>query len=295
MSEVMRNTVIRIGAAVIGLPLYFFLLYTDALQSACILVVSIIISIICLIEYYQIVDKGEGKRPFFVVGICAGVLVNILMYLYAFGRVYGYNKYVGSFDARIIFIVLSLFIVCISLIQIFKRPIEGGIYALAVTVFGVVYIVFSFSHVILMKGLKNGFSYIIILNIAVMLNDIFAYFGGVFFGKHKANIAVSPNKSWEGYFSGLLFTVIGMIVMSQFFSVVLHQDVFSFIEAVFLGIVLSILGHSGDLIESAIKRDGDIKDSGSIIPGHGGMWDVFDALIFVFPIFYYYLVLKGVQ
>jgi len=63
---------------------------------------------------------------------------------------------------------------------------------------------------------------------------------------------------------------------------------------VLLGVALSVLGNLGDLIESAVKRDGSIKDSGSIIPGHGGMWDVFDALIFSMPLFYYYLMLKGV-
>jgi len=75
----------------------------------------------------------------------------------------------------------------------------------------------------------------------------------------------------------------------------LGVQLFSMIEAAVAGIFLSILGHIGDLVESAIKRDGSIKDSGSIIPGHGGMWDAFDALIFTYPLFYYFLILKGVS
>ena len=66
------------------------------------------------------------------------------------------------------------------------------------------------------------------------------------------------------------------------------------LECTILGIVISILANVGDLIESAVKRDGGFKDSGSIIPGHGGMWDVFDATIFALPLFYYYLVFKGI-
>ena len=93
----------------------------------------------------------------------------------------------------------------------------------------------------------------------------------------------------------MLFSILAMIITSQVYAVFFGRNLFSMIEAAILGIILGILGDLGDLIESAIKRDGAIKDSGSIIPGHGGMWDVFDALIFVFPLFYYYLVLKGVQ
>jgi phosphatidate cytidylyltransferase len=86
-----------------------------------------------------------------------------------------------------------------------------------------------------------------------------------------------------------------MMVTSAVFDAYYNKPLFTLTEAAILGAVLSLLGHTGDLVESAIKRDGTIKDSGSIIPGHGGMWDVFDALIFSLPFFYYYLVLKGVN
>jgi phosphatidate cytidylyltransferase len=127
-----------------------------------------------------------------------------------------------------------------------------------------------------------------------MLNDTGAYFGGVFFGRHKAKFKVSPNKSWEGYFSGLLFSIVGMIIFSQVFEVFFAKNLFSVIEAAALGIVFCFIGNIGDLVESAIKRDGSIKDSGSLIPGHGGVWDVFDSMFVSFPLFYYYLVIKGV-
>ncbi len=145
-----------------------------------------------------------------------------------------------------------------------------------------------------MKAFNDGFYYILILNIVIMINDTGAYFGGVLFGKHKTNFAVSPNKSWEGYFSGFLISIIAMIVCNEIFHSSNGASFFTLLEAACLGAFLSIIGHIGDLAESAIKRDSVIKDSGSIIPGHGGMWDVFDALIFALPFFYYYLVLKGV-
>jgi phosphatidate cytidylyltransferase len=295
MSDVKTATIKRVLSAVIALPVYVYCFATDSFNSIPVLIVSIVVSITCLYEYYQISYKEEGGRPFIGVGILFGIIVNVLMYVYAFGRVYGYNRYIASFDARAIFLIIAVLIAIISIVQICKRPLRGGIYSLAVTVFGVVYIVFSFSHIILMKALKDGFYYILLLNLVIMLNDAGAYFGGVLYGKHKTKLAASPNKSWEGYFSGMLFSILAMIITSQVYAVFFGRNLFSMIEAAILGIILGILGDLGDLIESAIKRDGAIKDSGSIIPGHGGMWDVFDALIFVFPLFYYYLVLKGVQ
>ena len=190
--------------------------------------------------------------------------------------------------------VAVIFLAVILLLQLFTRPLKGGSYSLAVTAFGVFYIAFFVSHIILLKALKDGAFYILLLVAVIMLNDTGAYFGGLIFGKHKAGIAASPNKSWEGYFSGLLFGMISFILGSQIITSFFSRELFTMLEAACLGIVVSLLADIGDLVESAVKRDGGIKDSGRIIPGHGGMWDVFDAIIFVLPFFYYYLVFKGI-
>lgn len=289
MSDVKKATLTRILSAVVALPVYLYCLIADRPYFIPIFVVSLIITLVCLHEYYQISRRDDGGRPFVALGFAAGIAVNVLMYFYAFGGL----RFVRGFDARSLMIVLTVFIVAVLVFQVFHRPLQGGIYSLAVTVFGVIYIVFFFSHIILIKALNNGLYYLLILNIVVMINDSAAYFGGVLFGKHKTKFPASPNKSWEGYFSGLLFSVLSMVITNQVFITFYGVTLFSMTEAVILGIVLSVLGHVGDLVESAIKRDGAIKDSGSIIPGHGGMWDVFDALIFSMPVFYYYLVIRG--
>ncbi len=295
MNEVTKTTLKRVLSAIVALPIYVFVIYADFFNSITILIASLIISIICLYEYYLISNKDENGSPFIFWGIFAGIIINIIFYLYAFGKFYDCLIYIQNIDARFIFAALTLFLGIILTIQIFKRPIKGGIYSLSVTVFGITYIVIFFSHIILMKALQDGFYYILILNIIIMINDTGAYFGGVLFGKHKTNFAVSPNKSWEGYISGLLISIIAMIACNEIFNTFYGKSFFTLIEAASLGVCLSLLGHTGDLAESAIKRDSTIKDSGSIIPGHGGMWDVFDALIFSLPFFYYYLVLKGVS
>lgn len=294
MSDRMKETLQRIASALVALPIYFYAIITDSFKAVPMLVVSMIITTICLYEFYMISEKEKGEKPIIGAGIFMSLALNIVMYLFAYGKVQGVTGFTSSFDARMLMGLIVFFVAATLIYNLFKRPLKGSIYSLSVTVFGVIFIVFFFSHIILMKALKDGLFYILILNVAVMMNDVAAYFGGVLFGKHKTGFEVSPNKSWEGYFSGLLFSVIGMIITNQVYISFFQRDLFTLIEAALIGIVISILANIGDLIESAVKRDGAIKDSGSIIPGHGGMWDVFDALVFTMPVFYYYLVIKGV-
>jgi phosphatidate cytidylyltransferase len=294
MNDFKKGTLYRVLTGIVALPIYFFALAADFFNSILILVVSTVISLITLYEYYKLSDRGEDGKPFIIWGMLACAAANIMIYYFAFGEKLGFY-YSSIFEVKIMLGFISLFLGIILIIQLFGRPIRGGIYSLAVTVFGVIYIAFFFSHIIFIKALRDGFLYILILNVVIMVNDTAAYFGGSLFGKHKLNFAVSPNKSWEGYFSGLLFSIVAMIVTNLIYSVFLNKNLFSLIECIFVGIFLSMLGHIGDLVESAVKRDAAKKDSGALLPGHGGMWDVFDALIFSLPFFYYYLIIKGVN
>ncbi|MBN1501427.1 MAG: phosphatidate cytidylyltransferase [Spirochaetes bacterium] len=294
MSSTFNNALKRIVSAAILLPVYVYFFFTNDFMSIPVLILSIVISVFCLIEFYQISSAKETGKPFFLPGIITAVLINILMYMYAYGNINGYNRYFSSYDLRPVLGVLALFIIVIAIIQVWRRPLDGTIFSLSSSIFGLIYIVIGYSHIILMKALPNGSVYILLLHVMIMLNDSFAYFGGVLFGKHKVGFAVSPNKSWEGYFSGILFGIISMMVANEVLITFYDLHLFSKFEAAFLGLLLSLSGNTGDLIESAIKRDAGIKDSGTIIPGHGGMWDVFDALIFAFPVFYYYLKIRGI-
>lgn len=296
MKETTKTTVKRILSALIGLPLYVYFVVTDQFMAVPILVLSLIISLMCLYEFYKITEFSESRRPFIATGLIAGGAVNIIMYLYAYGNIYGYSRILQPYDAKALMFIFVILVSAAFIIQISKRPVKGGTFSVAVTLLGVVLIPLAFSHIILMKSLVNGVHYIIILNMVIMLNDAGGYFGGVLFGKHKTGFEVSPNKSWEGYFSGMLISVISMMVISEVYFSFFSIELFSMIEAVFAGVVLSLIGSSGDLVESAVKRDAGVKDSGRLIPGHGGMWDAFDAVIFAMPIFYYYLIIiKGVH
>ena len=120
--------------------------------------------------------------------------------------------------------------------------------------------------------------------IVIWGNDTFAYLSGMAFGKHKLLERVSPKKTWEGTFGGALFSFIAVIVLSLFFK---ELNAFEWIG---FALTIIIFGTFGDLFESLIKRTLGLKDSGNIMPGHGGILDRFDSILMAAPFAYIYIV-----
>lgn len=137
---------------------------------------------------------------------------------------------------------------------------------------------------------EDGLNWVLCALIITWGNDTAAYFAGRFFGKHKLYPEISPNKTWEGFAGGLLGSVGGLFIFKQWFFPVLTN-----VDCLALGILGGIVGPIGDLCESMIKRAHQVKDSGRMIPGHGGMLDRVDALLFNGPlVFLYVYFLKSV-
>jgi phosphatidate cytidylyltransferase len=132
------------------------------------------------------------------------------------------------------------------------------------------------------RGSYEPFIIIYIL-ILIWSNDSFAYLVGKNFGKRKLFESVSPNKTIEGFLGGILFTIVAAVVVSY------YSDLFSRIHWIILSVMVSVLGTVGDLVESKFKREAKIKDSGNIMPGHGGMFDRLDSLLFIAPFVYLYI------
>lgn len=117
---------------------------------------------------------------------------------------------------------------------------------------------------------------------AIMGCDTFAYFVGSRIGKHKLYPAVSPNKSIEGGIGGLVGAMVAVLIAKYTF-----LPIIGVFDALLLGLFLGVVGQMGDLFESLLKRACTVKDSGSMIPGHGGILDRLDSLLFAFPVVYY--------
>jgi phosphatidate cytidylyltransferase len=127
----------------------------------------------------------------------------------------------------------------------------------------------------------QGFLFILTVFILTWTSDTGAFFIGKRFGKNKLSPSISPNKTVEGAIGGIFFSAVAAIILASLF---LNINTF---YAVILGIIISISGQIGDLFESFIKRQIGVKDSGDILPGHGGILDRFDSLMFTGPTFYY--------
>ncbi len=287
------QTLPRILSALVGLPLYAFCMITDLWFSIPVLAVSLIVTLVSLYEFYRLSDRHPAGEAFIVMGMIYGVIINIGMYLLAFGPRYSWSVNLETIAFPVFLGALSFLVALLMALELWMRPIKGGTYSISVTLAGLFIIVIPFSHVILMKAMLHGVFYIILLNVTVMLNDSGAYFGGVLFGKHKTYFAVSPNKSWEGYAAGFFVSILAVVGQDLLFERFFQIDLFTLKEGIFVGLLLSLLATLGDLSESLIKRDASAKDSGSLVPGHGGMWDTFDAMIYSLPLFYYFLLLRG--
>lgn len=118
--------------------------------------------------------------------------------------------------------------------------------------------------------------------------DIGAYLVGSKFGKHKMSPEISPKKSWEGLAAGLVSGLAVSLLMVKFMPESLGLMQYS--HAIILGLLIPLVGVIGDLAESIVKRDADIKDSGGVIPGIGGSFDLIDSLLYTAPVFYFYLI-----
>ncbi len=178
-------------------------------------------------------------------------------------------------------LLIFLFLYCLYTTKTSKDA-GARISGLFVTTF---YAGLLFPFVGLLRLLPNGSWWVILALAATWLGDTGAYFAGRFLGKHKLFPEVSPKKTWEGAVGGMLSTMAAVMVVKIFF---LHD--IGYLEAVLLGTAASVFGQSGDLCESLLKRSYGVKDSGGILPGHGGIMDRVDALVFVSPLVYLFAV-----
>jgi len=158
-----------------------------------------------------------------------------------------------------------------------KEVVEG----MGASVLGVVYIGIPLCLLALLRQAPRGKEWIFFLLTVIFLGDTGAFYCGRLLGRRKLYVSVSPGKTWEGAVGGFAVSVLGGVVFSKLFS--LHGSVWT-VAALSGG--LSIAGQVGDLVESMIKRNGGVKDSGKILPGHGGFLDRVDALLFAIPVCY---------
>ena len=187
-----------------------------------------------------------------------------------------------------LFMTLPVYVIALLLlVPIARNRTQGQLQALALAILGFVYIGWMFGHLGFLANAPHAYGYLLYLIFAVELNDVAAFTCGKLFGRHKFRSEISPNKTWEG--------ALGALAVSLTLPWLLR---FSFphfgpLQLVLAGLIVGVGGQLGDLSISVIKRDVRIKDMGAVIPGHGGILDRVDSLIYTAPLFlhlvdYYY-------
>jgi len=181
---------------------------------------------------------------------------------------------------------MGLFLLFVAL-QLFK-PGDRGLKSLVSTFFTGLYAPIGLLALILVRQIgSSATGFVLTLSLLLMIwgNDVFAYFGGKTFGRHALAPTVSPNKTWEGFFFGLLGALTGLVITIYLIPIDYPASLWLMLPAV---VLVSILGPIGDLTESRLKRAANVKDTSDLLPGHGGFFDRFDALILAAPAFYLY-------
>ncbi len=219
-------------------------------------------------EYNKIVfGKGFIKEK--IEGLIFSILIPTAV-------LYGDNQIL---IAVIAFCILSIFI--LFLWQVKESNID--ISSVAKVIFGMMYIPFLMSHFILLRMLGNGVFWVLFVLVLALAGDTVALYVGKYFGKNKLIAVVSPGKTVEGTIGLVCGSVIACLIFGYFF-----LPEISLIHIFILAFIGSIIGQLGDLFESAIKRNYGLKDASSLLPGHGGLLDRMDCLIFIVPFVYYY-------
>jgi phosphatidate cytidylyltransferase len=180
-------------------------------------------------------------------------------------------------------------IMLISLICLLYRPSrEEAFRNWAWTIVGALYVGWMISYWLRLRGLEYGQNWVYLAMLTTFANDTGAYFVGKARGKHKLAPTMSPSKTWEGAIGGLISAVLAVIVIATVLNLI-SPFAFEYWQTILLGFLVGLFAQIGDLVESLLKRNTGVKESGNLLPGHGGILDRFDSLIFVGAVIYYYV------
>lgn len=230
-------------------------------------------------ELFKALSK-DGLKPVYAVGYLACLP---LLYLAVSDKL---PQIAGTILPAVAIGVFALLVLLFCLL-IFANG-KYKMVDISVTLFGIMYVVYLFSFITLTRGMGNGYLYIWFIFIGAWATDIFAYFTGVTIGKTKILPRISPKKSLEGSIGGIVGCMLTMLLFGYFFESVLGVPLYHF---AILGGICGVVSQVGDWAASAIKRAAGIKDFGSIMPGHGGVLDRLDSILFVAPVVYFYIYL----
>lgn len=236
-----------------------------------------VVALMGLHEFYKLSEHLQA-RPYKITGFVLGAFVYACFFL-------------PFRDFQFALALVPFVVFVTALFNKREHAIQNSLYTIA----GLVYAVLPFGllHYIVFEddAIIPEFSPYLLFGVILLIwsNDTFAYLGGSLFGRHKMIERISPGKTWEGTLFGVLMTIVSGYIIAEF---ILHREISTWL---ILGATVPILATIGDLVESMLKRQAGVKDTGKLMPGHGGILDRFDSLIFVSPFVFVIVKLIALQ
>lgn len=259
-----------IGAFFVTIVTLITILSPNVVTALCLTAISLV----ALYEFLKVYDLH--KSPFLPLNYLATIGLYLLLY-------FGKASFVMPLLIGVLLVSLTFYV------ALYPKYSDKQ---MAASMLSFIYISIMLSYVYQLHDLEAGYLYCVFILIASWGNDVFAYLTGSAIGKHKCTPKVSPNKSVEGFIGG----IIGAGIIGFLFGLLFKDSIP--IDAIYCGIIAAlgaIPGDIGDLAASAIKRNNNIKDYGKLIPGHGGMVDRIDSVLFTGPIIYYLVMLFNIK
>ncbi|AZA77984.1 phosphatidate cytidylyltransferase [Chryseobacterium sp. G0186] len=244
---------------------WIYIIIVFALGISHPLAMTVFVSWISLQSFFEFSRMFKAHKKPIIPSIFIGVSQFFLLYFFNIENYFLYGSLLG------IAVLLYFIFLKLSTQQLF-----GIFIALLVCLF-------AFPHLLWIRSNSNGLSSIIFIVVVTELNDVFQYLMGKFFGKHKIVPQISPNKTLEGFIGGVLLTIILSNILGFF---LLNTSV---LTNSITGMALGVSGFCGDIFMSYLKRKTEVKDTGNLLPGHGGLLDRMDSLIFNAPLFFWML------
>lgn len=240
--------------------------------------------ILAILEFYRLVAASKAPPLTYL-----GVVLTLLFILSRNSTLLSILRPYFDINQNMPLILTS--IVIISLIWLLLRPYkENAFAAWAWTIAGITYLGWLLGYLVALRDLNDGRNWVFFALFVTFASDSTAYFVGRTWGKHHLAPSISPAKTWEGAIGG----VFGSIVLSLFFTLPTPLNLpLNYGQAMFLGLLVSILGQLGDLVKSLFKRNMGVKDSGKLLPGHGGVLDRTDSIVFAGVVVYFYALLTS--
>ncbi len=278
----------RVATAAVLIPVVVGLVLWGS--TAIVALAVALVTLLALFEYFAL-GEAIGHRAYrFWTATCAVVLVYVqwrAAHLHAYhlsGSLTVYENTGGFADGvPSLGLAIFLFLIGIAALTLWtKRPLVEALPAAGISASGLIMVAFPLTYAVRLHGLgKQGPALLLFALVIVWAGDSAAYFAGRAFGKHALAPHLSPKKTWEGTVASFFGSMIVALVFARFITVPLPH-------LVAMAAVGNVAGQVGDLLESAYKRSAGIKDSGSLLPGHGGVLDRIDALILAIPVVWYY-------